>query len=415
MKKYDKLELVVYALLWGILLLAPALSLYVRSTQDDRFTFQWDDLMLTWSHLAVYFIVFLIHNFLLAPLLINQHRRLLYFSLCSTLIAVFFIYQCSNRPPIDDLGTPPEMMNDGHRPPSHFDEIIDDAFFDEDRPPRPDGSFMDDEVFLGHERAGDTLTDDYEKRPMRGPADMGKKYGDRPPVFVGEHDIVKTLLLVLMLGMNLGVKLYFKQRRDEKTFVELERQKLEQQLEYLKYQINPHFLMNTLNNIHALVDIEPEEAKEMILELSKILRFVLYDGSKQKVPLERELTFMKNYIELMKKRYTDKVSITVTMPATIPNSEVPPLMFITFVENAFKHGVSYQQQSFVDIDVSISDDQLHFHCANSRISKPQASEQGGVGLRNVTQRLDLIYGNRYTLDISDQPDQYVVSLTLPLQ
>ena len=243
---------------------------------------------------------------------------------------------------------------------------------------------------------------------------------ERPPVMIGQHDIVALIILILMVGMNLGIKLYFKQRSDQKRLAELEKENLEQQLEYLKYQINPHFFMNTLNNIHALVDIDPEKAKETILELSKMMRFVLYEGNKAGVPLNREIDFLQNYIILMKLRYTDKVKIKVETPVTLPNKEVPPLMFITFVENAFKHGVSYQQESFIDISIKETGRQgdretscLVFTCANSRIPKEE-DNHGGVGLANVKKRLDLIYGNNYTLDIKDEPDVYTVTLTIPL-
>ena len=123
--------------------------------------------------------------------------------------------------------------------------------------------------------------------------------------------------------------------------------------------------------------------------------------------------FMQNYITLMKLRYTDKVRITVKVPESIPNNEVPPLMFITFIENAFKHGVSYRQDSFIDIEISINDGHLIFCCSNSRIPKEE-DKHGGVGLANVKQRLDLIYKDRYKLDINDEPSHYTVKLNIPL-
>jgi LytS/YehU family sensor histidine kinase len=184
-------------------------------------------------------------------------------------------------------------------------------------------------------------------------------------------------------------------------------------LEYLKYQLNPHFLMNTLNNIHALVDIDPELSKESIVELSKMLRFVLYEGNKPTVPLYHELDFLDHYITLMRLRYTDKVSITVNKPDELPNCEIPPLLFITVVENAFKHGVSYQQPSFIDISIQISDSQLKFSCRNSKIPNEE-EHHGGIGLQNVKQRLDLIYGKNFTLDINNEPQEYNIQLTIPL-
>ena len=244
-------------------------------------------------------------------------------------------------------------------------------------------------------------------------------------MLIGEHDIVATIIFILMIGMNLGVKFYFRQQKDRDRMMKLENENLEQQLEYLKYQINPHFLMNTLNNIHALVDIDPEQAKETIVELSKIMRFMLYEGNKQKVPLRQEIIFLQNYIELMRMRYSDQVAISVNLPDMIPDRDIPPLLLITFVENAFKHGVSYQQKSFINIDISTTQKAtdnkiggnhqtyLHFKCSNSKLPQPQESH-GGVGLQNARRRLDLLYGSTYTLDIDDADDTYTVVLTMPL-
>jgi LytS/YehU family sensor histidine kinase len=230
---------------------------------------------------------------------------------------------------------------------------------------------------------------------------------------VGQHDIIALIILILMLGMNIGIKLYFKSRHDAKQLIALEKENLEQQLEYLKYQINPHFFMNTLNNIHALVDIDPEKAKNTIVELSKMMRFILYEGNKKGVPLTREFDFIRNYITLMQLRYTDKVEVKVELPTEVPDYELPPLMLITFIENAFKHGISYQHDSFVHVKVGLEGAKLRFLCHNSKADKPN-QEKGGVGLTNVKQRLNLIYGNNFTLNIQDNPETYKVELVIPL-
>jgi LytS/YehU family sensor histidine kinase len=234
-----------------------------------------------------------------------------------------------------------------------------------------------------------------------------------PAVFIGQHDIVAVVILVLMFGMNIGIKLFFKNRNDQKKLESLQKKNLEQQLEYLKYQINPHFFMNTLNNIHALVDIDPEKAKDTILELSKMMRFILYEGDKSGVPLSREFDFIRHYVALMQLRYTDKVDIRTDLPNEAPDKTVPPLMLISFIENAFKHGISYQHQSYVHIKVDVSGDQLYFSCQNSKAEKPN-EEKGGVGLSNVKQRLRLLYDNNYSLKIQNQPDSYNVELIIPL-
>jgi LytS/YehU family sensor histidine kinase len=234
----------------------------------------------------------------------------------------------------------------------------------------------------------------------------------RPPAIAGEHDIVATVILILMFGVNLGVKGYFKSRNDQRKLAELEKQNMEQQLEYLKYQISPHFFMNTLNNIHALVDIDPVKAQETILELSKMMRFILYEGDKNGVPLSREMEFIRTYINLMRLRYTDKVTISVDLPAEVPDKTIPPLMLISFIENAFKHGISYQHPSYIYIKVDIGSE-LTFVCQNSKAEKPN-QEKGGMGLQNVRQRLRLIYDDNFTLNIQDNPDAYEVELIIPL-
>ena len=234
-----------------------------------------------------------------------------------------------------------------------------------------------------------------------------------PPPIVGERDILSIVVLLLMFGANLGIKGYFRSREDRKRLAELEHQNLEQQLEYLRYQINPHFFMNTLNNIHALVDIDPQKAQETIVELSKMMRYVLYEGDRKGVPLSKEMEFIRTYVTLMQLRYTDKVTITLDLPSTLPDRTLPPLLLISFIENAFKHGVSYLHDSFIEIGATVSDDQLHFTCRNSKAETPN-EEKGGVGLANVRKRLNLLYDRNYTLRIRDDATVYSVELIIPI-
>ena len=381
MKQQSKYENMAYVALWGLLFAAPLLSLYVRTMHDTEMVFDWHEVWVAWRLFGIYLVLFLIHNFLLAPLLVHDRKRWLYILLTVCMLGAFTVYQCNSRP--DDMRPGPQgMAHHGHHGPPQFDR--------------------DFEQHEGHE-------------PMF-QADKPHKGPHRPPVIIAEHDIIAIVILILMLGMNLGIKFYFKNRGDQKKLIALEKENLEQQLEYLKYQINPHFFMNTLNNIHALVDIDPEKAKDTILELSKMMRFVLYEGNKHDVPLSREFDFIRNYITLMRLRYTDKVSISVDLPTEIPDCRIPPLMLITFIENAFKHGVSYQKDSFIDIKVAIND-RLHFTCRNSKANGQQPtanSQQGGVGLTNVRQRLKLLYDDNYTLNIKDNADTYDVELVIPL-
>ncbi|WP_315315783.1 sensor histidine kinase, partial [Prevotella pallens] len=185
------------------------------------------------------------------------------------------------------------------------------------------------------------------------------------------------------------------------------------QLISLKYQINPHFFMNTLNNIHALVDIDPEKAKWAIIVMSKMMRYILYEGNNTFIPLQKESDFIHSYISLMRMRYTDKVKINLDVPKQIPVGEIPPLLLICFVGNAFKHGISYQQESTIDISLCVEDNKIKFSCINSKLAESEA-ENGGMGLESVRQRLGLIYPNRHTLIIEDKENTYSVWLELSL-
>lgn len=365
MQEHNKYENLTYLALWGMLFTVPVLSPYIRMVEDANYTFSWTEIFMIWGRLAIYLIIFLLHNFLLAPLLVFRQKRTVYLSTIAVIVGVFVAYQCS------------------HRPKHNFE------------PPR-------DRMEMMEKR---DMPHDFHQPPHR--------EDRKPPVMFREHDIVAIIVMMLMLGVNLGVKYYFKSRHDAKQLMILEKENLQQQLEYLRYQINPHFFMNTLNNIHALVDIDPEKAKDTIVELSKMMRFVLYEGDKKGVSISREFDFIRHYITLMQLRYTEKVDMKVSLPTAVPDKEVPPLMLITFIENAFKHGISYQQDSFVHITAEVRDNRLHFECSNSKCERPN-QEKGGVGLANVKKRLNLIYGENYLLNIKDEATTYHITLEIPL-
>ena len=379
--KQSKQENLIYLAAWGLLFASPLLSLYVRTVGETGTMFDWNEVFVVWRLFAVYLILFLIHNFLLAPLFLgksnsHQNKRVLYFSIVVMILAAFTVYQCNNRPEMR-VPRPPMEWADHHQPP-HFGN-----------PPK---DFNDKHAPRNHWPE------------------------DAPPPIVGEQDILAIIMLILMFGTNLGIKGYFRGVEDRKRLKELEHENLEQQLEYLRYQINPHFFMNTLNNIHALVDIDPEKAKGTILELSKMMRFVLYEGNKQGVSLSKEIDFIHHYIALMQLRYTDKVRIDIDLPNEVPDRQIPPLILITFIENAFKHGISYQHKSFIEVKVSVEKDELWFDCRNSKVEKPHQTneEKGGVGLANVRKRLNLLFGRNYILRIKNDPDVYSVTLNIPL-
>ena len=217
------------------------------------------------------------------------------------------------------------------------------------------------------------------------------------------------------IGANLGMKYYFLMRRVRLLLEAREKENLRQQLENLRYQISPHLFMNTLNNIHALVDINPEEAKQSIVTLSRIMRFILYDGAKNYVHLANSVELLRLYTDIMRMRYSDKVKLQFSAPDDIPSSYmIPPLLIIPLLGNAYKHGVSYKKESFVNFTLEITPKQrLNVTCVNSNHDSADG-EHGGVGLTNLRKRLNLIFGHDYSFTVSSTDAVYESVLNIPI-
>ena len=228
----------------------------------------------------------------------------------------------------------------------------------------------------------------------------------------------KMLLGVVIAGINSMIKLYYRTIYTSQRMAILEKEAVESQMEYLKHQINPHFLMNTLNNIHAMIDFDSEMAKRSVVELSHLLRHVLYDSSEKYTTLDKEVDFIDSYIKLMRIRFIDEVNIEFNKPDIVlcRKIKLPPLLLIVLVENAFKHGISYDENSYIKIDIIAFDSELTCIVANSRHETTNSNtEHSGIGLSNITRRLEMLFGKRYTLTIDDSDaKRYSVELVIPI-
>jgi LytS/YehU family sensor histidine kinase len=218
----------------------------------------------------------------------------------------------------------------------------------------------------------------------------------------------------LVTGFAVGLRSVEQSVKKEREIKELEKAKLDSELVLLKNQVSPHFFFNTLNNIYSLIEINQKDAQEAVLSLSKMMRYMLYESEQGNTKLSRELEFMKVYIDLMKLRISDKVKLTVDFPEKYDDTDIPPLLFIPFIENAFKHGVSYQKNSFIRIGLFREGDHIRFTTVNSFSSvKNGAPEaESGIGLENVRKRLALLYPGRHELKITDDSMQYNVELKI---
>ena len=220
---------------------------------------------------------------------------------------------------------------------------------------------------------------------------------------------------VLVVGFNSAIKLTIKWQDEEQKNKELEKEKLQTELAFLKNQVSPHFFMNTLNNIHALIDINSEDAKNSIIKLSKLMRYLLYDSEEGKTTLAKEIEFIKSYVDLMKLRFTSKVKIQLSFPDNIPEIEIPPMLFTSLVENAFKHGVSYQSESFIEIIMNANKEFLFFRIRNSKQKGGNGiMELGGIGLENLKKRLNLIYGKKFSIVQNENDEAFEINIKLPL-
>lgn len=358
-RKQQLLEQNIYGVIWAVVFLLPVIGGYFAVSgglgKEEGRMFVQD----TWMNILPFFLLFLLNNYVLLPRFLFMKRYWQYaaFLLCAIGLMYCFSPSLPLKPSPREFGRGSihRFVNGKHPKPAPFP---------------------------------------YPPSPLR--------YS------------VPFIIAFLMTGFNIAIKLFFKSFRDEERLKDLEHQRLQSELQYLKYQINPHFFMNTLNNIHALVDIDTIKAKSTIVELSKLMRYVLYEASNKTILLSREILFLKNYIALMSLRYTDKVSIEMNFPAEVPEVQIPPLLFISFVENAFKHGVSYRSESFIRVSMYLEEDnRFSFRCTNS--NHGSAGEQHhGIGLENIRKRLKLLFGNDYTLSISSKEHTFDVLLIIPL-
>ncbi|MBA4323409.1 MAG: histidine kinase, partial [Odoribacter sp.] len=156
------------------------------------------------------------------------------------------------------------------------------------------------------------------------------------------------------------------------------------------------------------------EAKQAIIKLSKMMRYLLYETETEKTTLIKEVEFLESYINLMKLRYNEKVKITLNLPSAIPEKTLPPFIFTSLIENAFKHGVSYKDESFIDIDLIIGEERLLLVVKNSKTDRSQVEEFSGIGIENTRKRLELLYGNNWHLNITENEDLFTVNLSIPL-
>ncbi|MBR4887154.1 MAG: histidine kinase [Muribaculaceae bacterium] len=221
-------------------------------------------------------------------------------------------------------------------------------------------------------------------------------------------------ILSVAIAVSIRMTYYNQETRRREIEISAERRKIE--LMGLKAQLNPHFLFNTLNNIYSLISISPERAQKAVHDLSTMLRYMIYETSSATVPLKREMSFIIDYIELMKLRLSKSFNLTVDINTNfVDDHQIAPLLFLTFIENAFKHSIKAGANAFISIHIYMKDDEVICEVANSfSDTSNEDKDDKGIGLQNVRQQLNMIYPDRHSLSIDSDNNVYKVTLKILL-
>jgi two-component system, LytTR family, sensor kinase len=240
------------------------------------------------------------------------------------------------------------------------------------------------------------------------------------PVFAISSDLnIKSLFteavgLFYLTGFTTSVKLSIDWIHNQQLMKEKEKQYLETELNFLKAQIQPHFFFNTLNNLYSLTLKKSDQAPEVVLKLSSLMSYMLYESNAPKVPLSKEVSYVQNYLDLEKLRFGQRLDISFDMEGPIEDVKIPPMILILFIENSFKHGIKNNVHKIrIEISLKVEGGFLFFSVKNPLGDKILQNNTTGIGLKNAARRLDLLYGNRYLLDFSESDNDFIVSLKIP--
>ncbi|WP_165734166.1 sensor histidine kinase [Polaribacter sp. 20A6] len=238
-----------------------------------------------------------------------------------------------------------------------------------------------------------------------------KKEGVGPPIKMFLY--IQMLSYMAPLLFSIAIKTTKRWVQTEAERKEAANVKLKSELQHLHYQLQPHFFFNSLNNIYAMVDISPDQAKTSIHSLSKLMRYMLYETNVELISLSKEIDFMKKYIDLMKLRVSDKTVVNYNFPQQETGIKVAPLLFISLIENAFKHGVSASKSSTIDINISTQDKTVLFTIENDDFPKKSDDKSGsGIGLVNIKKRLELLYLNKNSFSTIVKDNRFIAKLEI---
>jgi len=352
MLKTKKVFLLLYAIIWVFVLLSP----YFRYMQDISPN-GWNRMIGDWTNLVLLLLLFLINLFVLVPRLLFNDKRSQYFVIVTSMIFAVAVISLFIHP----IG-----------------------------PPQPPGMGI-------HEQ--DIQSD--------------KTFNLVPLLGTILNNLITSLLII---GSSTALELEFKWRSEQKLRKDAEKEQLKTNLALLRHQVSPHFFMNTLNNIHSLIEMDTEKAQDAVERLSTLMRYLLYDSAQNTIELKKEIEFIRSFVSLMQLRHSDEVQVTMLIPDQVPDIKIPPMLFISLLENAFKHGVSYPLKSYIHFELRFAEASLTGIVKNSKhkIATKYQGEFSGIGLDNIKESLKLLYQDNFQLLIFDKESEFEVNLKIPL-
>jgi sensor histidine kinase YesM len=353
MFKTRKWFLLLYTVIWVLVLISP----YLRYLQDISPN-GWNRMIGEWTNLSMLFLVFLLNLFVLVPKFLFNNKRSQYIIIVIVMISVvavvnIFLHPLTGPPPHPEMGNPhPDFLQN---PPVNLQSIM--------------GAIL--------------------------------------------NNLIAALLII---GSSTALELEYKWRSEQKLRKDAEKEHLKTSLALLRHQVSPHFFMNTLNNIHTLIELDSERAQDAVERLSTLMRYLLYDSARNTIELKKEIEFIHSFISLMQLRHSDEVDVKTVIPEQIPDAQIPPMLFISLIENAFKHGVCYPLKSYIYFELRIQETSLDCIVKNSKHKNTtnQHGEYSGIGLDNIKDSLRLLYADNFRLNILDTENEFEVTLSIPV-
>ncbi|MBA4853483.1 sensor histidine kinase [Emticicia sp. BO119] len=333
-----------------------------------------------WFFFLIYMVLFYFNTLWLIPKFFFQKRYFIYFGIILCLLIGIAIIK-----PFDRLAIERKRENRVMQVNQRFPEF--------DRPPPPRGE----------------VPPNFNEPRIEPPGGFQRGQRQEPP---NKIDVISIFLFGLIWALGMALKISQRWQESEQRAIQAEADKAYAELSFLKAQINPHFLFNTLNNIYSLAVTNNKNTAASIMKLSQIMRYVTDEVAEDFVPLQSEIACISNYIDLQKLRLSKKTGVIFEVSGKTDSKQILPLLLMTFVENAFKHGISNHENSVIDIKIAVESNSIKFDCRNTLFATSKKVERTGIGLINTHKRLAHLYKNKYTLCSGEEAGFYHVELII---